>query len=1084
MSRKVLLLFLQSGFVLGQYQYEIFFQQAYVRSGNLQTPDSLDIYIRTRQSSGGGVPDTLASANFPFFFNNLALLFSQARVIFLRKFHDNSYYLPISYNISGNSVNLTIRRRIGFTPPGHALVQQDTLIGWRVPLLSCGSSVLSALVWDSTPAAVLNSRLQNLKQRLSWRNDTLLLCPSFSISTFNFSPPPSTICENRPSSWIFSVSGSLVPDSFVVSVRQITPPSPPILYPDIVTTSGGGYAFELTFLTSGRYEIGVVGVDRKCLCERPLGSLQAEVAPLPPLLGIQGRDTVYAGSVATYSLSQSPTSANWVWIEGTTTTPLGSGTSKTIAFTNNPPLPRVDTILVDYTTSGSSCLQRSFKLITVLPCPSGGGNIQPASLTICAGQSVTLELQGFSTPIDSLHWQIWTGSSWADVTDGIGMRTPVYSSPPLTGSSARFRVRLHYGNCTLFSPSAQIQIEQPPPLRFISGPSYVYPGTYTYTLTGSGTATWTYAPQGGSSSAVGTGNSVIVTFPPSLTDRVDTLIATYGPESCPKNAYYHVYVNPCPTIAIDASAETVCLGQIVELSVTGAFVYDTLHWQKQVGEEWMVVDSMRLWYNTPDSLPLGDHVYRVRLRVGLCEVYSSPVTITISGEFLRRELYILPPSEVCIEDTLYLYAEGRGIWTTPNGRGIFTQPESPQTAYIPALADTAEEVRFCWVIRPEDLTACRDKSKDTLCTWVRFRPIDAQGAFSIPSEEKRVCLGGRLRLRGEIISGSFAGWETDGEGIIGPDPFSTEAYYIPDSADVGKWIRFAWTVIGQSCGSQIYIDSAYVEAGLPIRILAPNRVCSNVSLTLAAAPLLDDILWFRGGVNTILTSGGFSEANPRFLARGGFYEAGILPVGRDTFTAYLRRGTCESIDELPVEVAQAPQVSFEAAPRVTTMNNPRVVFTLQAEGATSYTWDFGDYTRITTDSSQRQIEHIYSEPGIYSVVVYAENREIGCANFYVCTNCIEIVPRRIFLPNAFSPNGDGINDVFRVLPLEEGLRFDRLEIFDRWGQLVFAGDEILEWRGEGRNGEPLDPGIYSYRALIRTDYEKVFTYTGVVHLLR
>ncbi|MCS7154164.1 MAG: gliding motility-associated C-terminal domain-containing protein, partial [Bacteroidia bacterium] len=127
--------------------------------------------------------------------------------------------------------------------------------------------------------------------------------------------------------------------------------------------------------------------------------------------------------------------------------------------------------------------------------------------------------------------------------------------------------------------------------------------------------------------------------------------------------------------------------------------------------------------------------------------------------------------------------------------------------------------------------------------------------------------------------------------------------------------------------------------------------------------------------------------------------------------------------------------------------------------------------------------HVYSAPGVYSVVLYVEN-DLGCSDFYVCTDCIQILPRRVYLPNAFSPNGDGRNDSFRILPTEEGFYFTRLEIFDRWGQIVYAGDNISEWKGEGKDGQPLDAGAYTYRAVILIPDEGLFTYTGLVHIVR
>jgi gliding motility-associated-like protein len=164
------------------------------------------------------------------------------------------------------------------------------------------------------------------------------------------------------------------------------------------------------------------------------------------------------------------------------------------------------------------------------------------------------------------------------------------------------------------------------------------------------------------------------------------------------------------------------------------------------------------------------------------------------------------------------------------------------------------------------------------------------------------------------------------------------------------------------------------------------------------------------------------------------------------------------------------------------MNSSTVTFTSQSQGAISHVWNFGDPNQPSVDSVPNPT-FSYSAPGTYTVVLYVQNA-LGCSDFYVCTNCIQVLPRRVYLPNAFSPNGDGKNDVFRILPLTENFRFTRLEVFDRWGQPVFSGDDLLEWAGRGEGGKPLDPGTYSYRALILIPDEGLVTHTGVVHIVR
>jgi len=79
--------------------------------------------------------------------------------------------------------------------------------------------------------------------------------------------------------------------------------------------------------------------------------------------------------------------------------------------------------------------------------------------------------------------------------------------------------------------------------------------------------------------------------------------------------------------------------------------------------------------------------------------------------------------------------------------------------------------------------------------------------------------------------------------------------------------------------------------------------------------------------------------------------------------------------------------------------------------------------------------------------------------------------RRVFFPNAFSPDGDGSNDYFSIysgFDVEEVISF---QVFDRWGGLVFSNqnfqpnDDLIGWNGFV-NGKKVDSGVYVYYAEI------------------
>ena len=107
--------------------------------------------------------------------------------------------------------------------------------------------------------------------------------------------------------------------------------------------------------------------------------------------------------------------------------------------------------------------------------------------------------------------------------------------------------------------------------------------------------------------------------------------------------------------------------------------------------------------------------------------------------------------------------------------------------------------------------------------------------------------------------------------------------------------------------------------------------------------------------------------------------------------------------------------------------------------------------------------------------------EIGCEDK---TSGIYKPPFRIFIPNAFSPDGDGLNDVFKA----EGQYVDSFElmIFDRWGKLIFKTTDFAEgWDGSGSESNFAGQDqVYSYRYIAKDSFGNVTEGTGMVHLLR
>ncbi|MCG8329136.1 MAG: gliding motility-associated C-terminal domain-containing protein [Chitinophagales bacterium] len=96
---------------------------------------------------------------------------------------------------------------------------------------------------------------------------------------------------------------------------------------------------------------------------------------------------------------------------------------------------------------------------------------------------------------------------------------------------------------------------------------------------------------------------------------------------------------------------------------------------------------------------------------------------------------------------------------------------------------------------------------------------------------------------------------------------------------------------------------------------------------------------------------------------------------------------------------------------------------------------------------------------------------------------------RVYIPNAFSPNGDGKNDIFKVYTASEVKQIKTFQIFNRWGGLVYQADNFFHNRQEigwdgTHKGQTLNPGIFVYIIEVILIDDRTERYQGEIHLVR
>ncbi|MBK6935361.1 MAG: gliding motility-associated C-terminal domain-containing protein [Bacteroidales bacterium] len=164
---------------------------------------------------------------------------------------------------------------------------------------------------------------------------------------------------------------------------------------------------------------------------------------------------------------------------------------------------------------------------------------------------------------------------------------------------------------------------------------------------------------------------------------------------------------------------------------------------------------------------------------------------------------------------------------------------------------------------------------------------------------------------------------------------------------------------------------------------------------------------------------------------------------------------CSSFEIINVNDLPGPTANFAYKPHITTIENPIIYFENYSFGATSYYWDFGD----GTSSEEVEPIHKYLEPRSYHVVLYAKD-EYNCIDTIGADIIIKDIST-FYLPNAFTPNNDDLNEVFNFVGAEINPINFEMRIFDRYGKQLFYTTDINQgWDGTYK-GETVPEGVYT-----------------------
>lgn len=187
----------------------------------------------------------------------------------------------------------------------------------------------------------------------------------------------------------------------------------------------------------------------------------------------------------------------------------------------------------------------------------------------------------------------------------------------------------------------------------------------------------------------------------------------------------------------------------------------------------------------------------------------------------------------------------------------------------------------------------------------------------------------------------------------------------------------------------------------------------------------------------------------------------------------------------PIRVYDVPHPSFVFGPyQEVTISEPEVQFenTTRDLGNSTYEWQIANMYTLPDVNPKV----VFDKTGEYRITLLATNAQ-GCKSEF--SQIIVVEPDfRVFIPNSFSPNFDGINDEF--FPVFSPFGVDKstyeMEIFDRWGKSIFTTKDITKgWNGtvQNKGGDPLKQEVYVYRIKYRDLEGRIYTKMGNVSIV-
>ena len=475
------------------------------------------------------------------------------------------------------------------------------------------------------------------------------------------------------------------------------------------------------------------------------------------------------------------------------------------------------------------------------------------------------------------------------------------------------------------------------------------------------------------------------------------------------------------------------------------------------------------------ALALGAGVYCVIVTDANGCISTNCVNITEPNPLVGLADF---PDTICFGDSTQIWANGQGgtfpyviNWTnsTINGFGPITVSPSASTDY-------------CFTV--SDNNGCVSPSE---CVTISVTP--PLNLNITPS--MNICSGGNIDIQAIASGGDTFNYNynfswTDENNFYIPSNEIGDTSSINIGPNTPSWF---YVTLSDGCSVDA-IDSTQIgiNPNPQALIIATDSInCAPLNTQFIVNSDIGDYYDFD-----VFCDGNTEYSGPSNSLTYSFSNAGLYDICATVTNSITGCFTNISIPNM-IQVFNNPTAYFTSNTLQTTILNPSVELIDGSIGGYHYNWDFGDNSSVSgtindviSDSSttgiMTQLTHVYGDSGIFTISLQITD-DNGCSDTYEQT--IEIDGDYIlFTPSAFTPNGDGKNDVF--LPEGIGIGRDNFEfyVFNRWGELVFESyNPSVGWDGTYKgNNVKLDVYVWLIRTL--DNKQQPHEYMGHVTVIR